>query len=168
MDYPDSVIQRFSMWMSCTCPGSWGKFNWNVFPPWQRWFILPALLPKLPKQHTRKEHPQPSQISRCGEPTMMSQQRLFWLVTLLRNSIQGLTPALTTAWLTVVGATFWPEDCFCLQLHLNLLGPNSSRLNWDEISEVFQRIPSPELKFCYGGNDSRYRLKKTSSYLEFH
>jgi hypothetical protein len=49
-----------------------------------------------------------------------------------------------------------------------MLGPNSSRLNWDEISEVFQRIPSPELKFCYGGNDSRYRLKKTSSYLEFH
>jgi hypothetical protein len=29
-------------------------------------------------------------------------------------------------------------------------------LNWDEISEVFQRTPNPELKFWY---DSRYRLK---------
>jgi hypothetical protein len=33
-------------------------------------------------------------------------------------------------------------------------------LNWDEISEVFQRTPNPELKFWYGGNYSRYRLKK--------
>jgi hypothetical protein len=41
-----------------------------------------------------------------------------------------------------------------------LLGPNSSRLKWDEIYEVFQRTPNPELKFWYGGNDSRYRLKK--------
>jgi hypothetical protein len=41
-----------------------------------------------------------------------------------------------------------------------LLGPNSSRLNWNEISEIFQRTPNPELKFWYGGNDSRYRLKK--------
>jgi hypothetical protein len=41
-------------------------------------------------------------------------------------------------------------------------------LNWDEISEVFQRTPNPELKFWHGGNDSRYSLKNTSSYLEFH
>jgi hypothetical protein len=41
-----------------------------------------------------------------------------------------------------------------------LLGPNSPRLNWDEISEVFQRTPNPELKIWYGENDSRYRLKK--------
>jgi hypothetical protein len=41
-----------------------------------------------------------------------------------------------------------------------LLGPNSSRLNWDEISEVFQRTPNPELKFWYGGNDSMYTLKR--------
>jgi hypothetical protein len=41
-----------------------------------------------------------------------------------------------------------------------LLGTNSSRLNWDEISEVFQGTPNPEVKFWYGGNDSRYRLKK--------
>jgi hypothetical protein len=41
-----------------------------------------------------------------------------------------------------------------------LQGPNSSRLNWDEISEVFQRTPNPEIKFGYGINDSKYRLKK--------
>jgi hypothetical protein len=41
-----------------------------------------------------------------------------------------------------------------------LLGPNSSRLNWNEISEVSQRTLNPELKFWYEGNDSRYRLKK--------
>jgi hypothetical protein len=41
-----------------------------------------------------------------------------------------------------------------------LLGPSSSRLNWDDIFEVLQRTPNLELKFWYGGNDSRYRLKK--------
>jgi hypothetical protein len=64
-----------------------------------------------------------------------------------------------------------PSDqriAFVFKLPLNFLGPNSSRLNWDEISEVFQRTPNPELKFWYGGNDSRYSLKNTSSYLEFH
>jgi hypothetical protein len=100
MDSPDSVVQRFSMWISCTCPGSWGKFNWNVFPPWQRCIILPALLPRLPKQQAEKEHLSPLKFPGVVSPLWCHNKGFCDWLHCLGTQFKALTPALTTAWLT--------------------------------------------------------------------
>jgi hypothetical protein len=56
-----------------------------------------------------------------------------------------------------------PSDqriAFVFKFYLNLLGWNCPRLNWDEISEMFQRTPNPGLKFWYRGIDCRYRHQR--------
>jgi hypothetical protein len=49
-----------------------------------------------------------------------------------------------------------------------LSGMKFSRLNWDEISEVFQRTPNPRLKLCIEEVTAGTDTRETSSYLGFH